>query len=270
MSFNKIFKCADKSKNMNTTIYILASVILVSLISIIAIIPLLIKKKTSHKVLVFLMSLSVGTMLGSVFIHFIPEMMETGYTLITAIYILIGFITFFLVEKIIHWHHNKKCEQESGHSHAYHLAPLNLIGDGIHNFLDGVVIAGSYIVSIPLGISATISIIFHEVPQEIADFGVLLYSGLSKLKAIVFNLLSALTAIFGAIVGILLTKQEGFNAFIIPFAAGSFIYIAASNLVPELHRQCKLTDTIIHILAISLGVGLMVLLLIIAPEQAHQ
>lgn len=269
MSFNKIFKCIDKSKIMNTTIYILVSVILVSIVSVIAAIPLLIKKKTSHKVLIFLMSISVGTMLGSVFIHFIPEILETGYTLTTAIYILIGFMTFFLVEKIIHWHHNKKCEQESGHSHAYHLAPLNLIGDGIHNFMDGLVISGSYIVSIPLGISATISIIFHEVPQEIADFGVLLYSGLSKLKAIVFNLLSALTAVLGAIAGILLTKQEGFNVFVIPFAAGSFIYIAASNIVPELHRQCKLTDTIIHIIAISLGIGLMIVLSILSPEHAH-
>lgn len=254
---------------MESTIYIFVSVIIVSLISVIAAIPLLIKKKTSQKLLVVLMSVSVGTLLGGVFIHFLPEMVDHGYSLTSALYIIAGFLIFFIIEKGIHWHHNKKCEHTSGHSHAYHLAPLNLIGDGIHNFLDGLVIAGSYLVSIPLGIAATLSIIFHEVPQEIADFGVLLYSGLSKGKAVLFNLFSALTAVLGAGAGLLLSSNVDFEPFIIPFAAGSFIYIAASNLVPELHRQCKWTDTIIHIVSIIAGVGLMVLLLFLAPEHAH-
>ena len=114
---------------------------------------------------------------------------------------------------------------------------------------DGMVIAGAYAVNFMLGITATISIIFHEIPQEIADFGVLLYSGLSKKKALFFNLLSALSAIVGLIIGLLLVnKIEGFTHFVIPFAAGNFLYIAASNLLPELHRHCKLKDTLLHIL----------------------
>ena len=130
-----------------------------------------------------------------------------------------------------------------------------------------MVIAGTYLVSIPLGIAATISIIFHEVPQEIADFGVLLYAGMSKTKAVLFNFLSAITAIIGAIVGVILAgNTEHFSVYIIPFAAGSFIYIAASNLVPELHRHCKTWDSILHVLAIIAGIGLMVALAVFLPE----
>ncbi|MFH1588984.1 MAG: ZIP family metal transporter [archaeon] len=241
--------------------YVFGSVILVSLISIIAIIPILFKKKTSKRFLVVLLSLSAGALLGGVFIHFLPEIVETGYTLTSAIYIMLGFLVFFILEKFVHWHHNKKCvnaPNQEAHGHAYQLAPMNLIGDGVHNFLDGLVIAGSYLVNIPLGIAATISIIFHELPQEIADFGVLLYAGLSKKKALLFNFLSATTAIIGAIVGLVLANKIGsFTTFIIPFAAGNFIYIAAANLVPELHRHCKIKDTIMHVLAILVGIGIM-------------
>ena len=256
---------------MGVIIYTLISVILVSLVAVVAIIPVLLKKKLSNHFLLVLMSLSVGALLGSVFIHFLPEAISSGYTLGLAIYVLLGFLVFFVIEKFIHWHHNKGCENgQCGHGHAYHLAPLNLIGDGIHNFLDGMVIAGSYIVSIPLGVAATISIIFHEVPQEIADFGVLLYSGMSKLRAVMFNFLSAATAIIGAIIGLVLAgKTANFTHFIIPFAAGNFLYIAASNLVPELHRHCKLWDTFLHLIAIIVGIGLMVAVALLAPAHVH-
>lgn len=258
---------------MNPLIYILGSVIIVSLIAVLAIIPFLLKKKISEHKLILLLSVSVGTLLGGVFIHFMPEIVEHGYNIRSAIYILAGFITFFILEKLIHWHHNKQNVNKTNkcaHSHAYHLAPLNLIGDGIHNFLDGMVIAGSYLVNLPLGIAATISIIFHELPQEIADFGVLIYSGMSKKKAVLFNFLSAITAIIGAVAGFFISNYiHEFTHFIIPFAAGNFIYIAASNLVPELHRHCKLRDTITHIIAIIAGIGIMILITFIGPEHLH-
>ncbi|MBT3298160.1 ZIP family metal transporter [archaeon] len=249
--------------------YTFISVIIVSLVAVVAALPLLIWKKTSKRVLLILLSISVGTLLGSVFIHFLPEAMETGQgSLEIAIYILTGFLAFFMIEKLIHWHHHKDCVTNKPHNHAYHLAPMNLIGDGIHNFLDGLVIAGAYAVNIPLGIAATISVIFHEVPQEIADFGVLLYSGLSKKKALLFNFMSALTALAGAFLGIILAgRTTNFTHFIIPFAAGSFIYIAASNLVPELHRDCRLTETMLHLISIIAGVGIMVLIALFTPEH---
>ena len=256
---------------MSATTYTILSVIIVSLIAVVAAIPLLIKKKISQKTLLILLSLSVGTLFGSVFIHFIPEAVSHGYTLGLAFYFLLGIFVFFILEKLIHWRHSCKRNQEDlGHSHAYHLAPINLIGDAVHNLLDGMVIAGSYIVSIPLGIAATISVIFHEVPQEIADFGILLYSGMSKIKALFYNFLSAATAILGAVIGLILAgKTAGFTHFIIPFAAGNFIYIAGSNLVPELHKHCKLKDTILHVIAIICGIAIMVAVTLFGPGHTH-
>jgi zinc and cadmium transporter len=244
---------------MSVILYAIGSVILVSLIAVIAVIPLLIKKKIPKSHLLLLLSLSAGTLLGGVFVHFLPEAFEHGNSLNIAIYVLSGFLLLFVLEKLIHWHHNKGNCGTHMHGHAYHLAPLNLIGDGVHNFLDGLVIAGSYVVSIPLGIAATISVIFHEIPQEVADFGILLYSGWSKMKALLFNFLSATTAIVGAVVGLILAgKIQGFTNFIIPFAAGNFLYIAAANLVPELHRECKIKDMFFHLIFIVLGIAIMV------------
>jgi len=250
--------------------YALISVIIVSLISLIVIIPLLIKKEISKEFLIILLSLSVGVLLSTVIFIFLPEIIENSYLKTeteeafanminrAGIFILFGFLAMFILEKIVHFNHEKKFEKEGyGHGHAYHIAPMNLIGDGIHNFIDGLVIAGSYAINITLGISATISIIFHEIPQEISDFGVLLYSGMSKKKALLFNFLSATAAIIGTLTGyILIGKIEGFTDFIIPFSAGSFIYIAAANLIPQLHRQCKLKETILHISAILIGIGI--------------
>jgi len=169
-------------------IYPILSVVIISLISVVSTIPFLIKKKISDKFLLFLLSSSVGVLLSTVFMDFLPEAVSHKYTLDVALFILLGFLVMFILEKFVHHHHSKKCEHGNhGHGHAYNLAPINLIGDGIHNFIDGLVIAGSYAVNVGLGISATISIIFHEIPQEIADFGVLLYSGMSKKKALIFN-----------------------------------------------------------------------------------
>lgn len=253
-------------------LYSIVSVIVVSLLSIIASIPFLIKKKLSNHTLLFLLSISVGVLLSTVLMDFLPEIFSTGEnSLKFSLYILFGFLVMFVIEKLIHWHHSKReCKHDCGHSHAYNLAPINLLGDGIHNLIDGLVIAGAYSVNITLGLVATISVIFHEIPQEIADFGVLLYSGLSKKKAILFNLLSALTALVGVVIGLILTsKIHSFEELIIPFAAGNFLYIAASNLLPQLHRHCKLKETFYHILAILIGIGIVLLVTIYGPMHLH-
>jgi zinc and cadmium transporter len=252
-------------------LYAISSVIIVSLISVVFMIPFLLKKKISEKWLIFLLSVSVGVLLSTVFMDFLPEAVSHKYTLGVAIYIILGFLMMFILEKFVHYHHTKKCEShDCGHGHAYNLAPINLIGDGIHNFIDGLVIAGSYAVNVSLGITATISIIFHEIPQEIADIGVLLYSGMSKKKVLIFNFLSAGTAIIGAIVGIILSnKLINFNNFVIPFAVGNFLYIAASNLVPQLHRHCDIKDTLIHIFAIIVGILIITLIVLFGPAHGH-
>ncbi len=227
--------------------------------------PLLMKKKISEKFLIFLLSVSVGVLLATVFMEFLPEIIHEGYSVLVAIYVIFGFMVMFILEKFVHWHHSKKCSHGECHGHAYNLALVNLIGDGVHNFIDGLVIAGAYAVNIGLGVAATISIIFHEVPQEIADFGVLLYSGWSKKKALLFNFLSAIAAIVGVVVGWLLLS-DSFIKFILPFAVGNFLYIAASNLLPQLHRHCKLKDTLVHIFAIVFGVFVILLVTLFVPH----
>ncbi|NJL43734.1 MAG: ZIP family metal transporter [Nitrosarchaeum sp.] len=248
--------------------YILLSVLLVSLVSLIGILPLALKKKTNTHLLVALLSLSAGSLLGTVFLILLPESVSHGYTLGVAIYLFCGFLFMFLLEKFVH--HKHAHTKQTGHGHAYHLAPLNLIGDAIHNFADGIVIAASYLASTSLGIAATIAVILHEIPQEIADYGVLIYSGLSRGRALMLNFLSATSAFLGAITGILLAGQlSGFNAFIIPFAAGNFLYIGASNLVPELHRHCSLKHTLLHTTMIILGITIIALVAVYGPAHTH-
>jgi zinc and cadmium transporter len=146
---------------------------------------------------------------------------------------------------------------------------MNLVGDGVHNLLDGIIIATSYIASVPAGIATTIAVVLHEVPQEIGDFGVLVYSGFSKWKALLFNFFSALLAVIGAIIGLAIgTHSETFVSIILPFAAGGFIYIAASDLIPEMHKECGIKqkfwkNSIVHISAMILGIALMYVLILL-------
>lgn len=250
-------------------LYAILSVLLVSSLSLLVAVPILLKRKISQKVLVFLLSMSVGVLLATVFFNLVPEAFsadahgheEEHNLFFPGVYILLGFFVMFIIEKFIHFHHNKDCYgQDCGHSHAYSVAPINLIGDGVHNFIDGTIIAGSYLVSFPVGLATTISVIFHELPQELADLGVLLYSGMRRKKAVFFNFLSALTAVLGTVFGLFLGGMiDSFAIFMISFAAGNFLYIAATNLLPELHRHCKLKDTLLHLTAIALGVGLIFL-----------
>ncbi len=230
--------------------------------SFIGALTLIIKKDISKKLLLILVSLSAGTLFGGAFLHLIPEAIEeTGYTTKISFLILAGVASFFLLEKIIHYHHchsHQFTKEKHTHTHPTTMAPLNLIGDGLHNLLDGLVIAGAYLINIPLGIATTIAVIIHEIPQEIADFGVLLYSGLSKAKALFFNFLSGAIAIVGAIIGLYLgTNSHTFIANMIPFAAGGFLYIAGSNLIPEIQKDSKLKDSAYHFLAMIIGIALM-------------
>ncbi|HLC96278.1 MAG TPA: ZIP family metal transporter [Candidatus Nanoarchaeia archaeon] len=244
----------------------LLSVVIVSLLSVVVALPFLMKKKLSQHTLLILLSMSVGVLLSTVFLDFMPEIVEHGYSIAVGTNILLGFLIFFLLEKFVHWHHHSKQEKDDVHGHAYHLAAVNLIGDGIHNFLDGMVIAGSYAVNIVLGLAATISVIFHELPQELADMGVLLYSGLSRSKSLIFNFISAITAIIGALVGIVLASSvEGFVDFVVPFSAGAFLYISASNVLPQLHRHYDLKESLVHIAAIVFGILIIVAVTLLGP-----
>lgn len=211
----------------------------------------------------YLVSFSVGALFGDVFIHIIPEIVaDAGFDAKIGAYFLVGIVLFFIIEKIVHWHHCHRADH-SGHLHP--MVYTNLIGDGLHNFLDGVIIASAFIVSTPVGIATTIAVLVHEIPQEIGDFGVLLYSGLSKTKALLFNLLSALIAIFGAVFALLLSEYiDGMSVIMLAVAGGGFIYIAGSDLIPELHKgQCAGCRASYQLAALLAGVGIMAAMLII-------
>jgi len=248
--------------------YTIVSVIIVSLVSFVGIITLFFNKKKIENLLLALVSVSAGTLFGSAFFYLIPGAVEKegSFSISISFLILTGITIFFLLDKLIHWkHHHAESSLIHTGEKSHSMAHLNLIGDGFHNFLDGLIIAGSYLVSIPTGIATTISVVIHEVPQEIVDFGVLTYSGLSRWKALFFNFLSAILAIVGAIVGIIFGAQsETFIRIVVPFAAGAFIYIAGSNLIPELLRKNHELKTLIQrFIAFIVGIALMYGLLFI-------
>ncbi|HLD72374.1 MAG TPA: ZIP family metal transporter [Candidatus Nanoarchaeia archaeon] len=245
---------------INQWIYALVSVILVSLVSLIGATLFLFKKETLDKILLFLVSLSAGSLFGGAFLHLLPEAVEEdGFTITISLSVLGGIMLFFILEKFVHWHHchDLHCVEHSIEN-KNHLAIMNLVGDGIHNFIDGLIIGGSYLASIPLGIAATIAIVFHEVPQEISDWGVLLYSGLSKAKALLYNFFSALLALVGTVIALLIgSASDKFVGIILPFAAGGFLYIAGSDLIPELHKKSAFwKENVWQLFAILLGIGI--------------
>jgi zinc and cadmium transporter len=249
---------------MQELLYIFGSVFLVSIIALIGVITLSFSTKKINKILLYLVSFSAGALLGDAFLHLIPETTQKfGFSLITAASLLSAIIVFLIVEKIIKWHHCHDAEcHEEGEKHTF--THMNLIGDGIHNLLDGLLIASSYLVSIPLGIATTLAVILHEIPQEIGDYGVLLHGGFTKIQAIKANFLTALMAFVGAIIAIILFNSiEAFTEFILPFTAGAFIYIAGTDLIPEIQKETNLQTSIIQIFFIILGIGIMAALLFI-------
>jgi len=242
-------------------LYSLLSVIIISLISLIGVFTLTIKEERIKKYIFIFVSLAIGALLGDAFIHLIPEGFNTiGNTTYLSIAIIIGIILFFIIERYLHWHHH--CESEDP-CEIHPVGRMVLISDGFHNFIDGLIIAASFYISTEIGIATTIAVILHEIPQEIGDFAVLLHSGYSKSRALWLNFLSALTSVLGVIVFFIIGNSfEVFSKWLIPIAAGGFIYIALSDLIPELHKRSeKKSHLIIQLFMISIGIISMLLLL---------
>jgi zinc and cadmium transporter len=212
------------------------SVLSVSAISLIGVMMFTYKGEQMNKGLIFLVSFSAGALFGDAFIHLIPEAIEeSGFELQVSLLILGGIIISFAIETFLQWRH---CHIPTSPDHPHSFAYMNLFGDAIHNFIDGLIIGGSYLVNISIGITTTIAIILHEIPQEIGDFGVLVYGGFTKSRAVLFNVLTALVAVLGTSVALLVgSRIQEFIPALIPFAAGNFIYIAGSDLIPELHTE---------------------------------
>lgn len=238
----------------------LVSVFLVSLISFVGVLSLIIRKEKLKNFLIYFVSFSAGALFGDVFFHLLPEVIEeNGFQITISLSILFGIFFSFLLEKIICWRH---CHLPITKNHVHRFAYMNLWGDFFHNFLDGMTIAVSYLVSIPVGIATTLAVIFHEIPQEIGDFGVLLHGGFTIKKAFIYNFLSALSAVFGAILSLILNNQiKNITLYLVPFAAGNFIYIAGSDLIPELHKEVTFKTGIKQIITFVAGILIMYLLL---------
>lgn len=242
--------------------YSLLSVLAISLISLIGIFSFALSNGSMMRVLLFLVSFAAGSFLGSAFLHLLPEASEeTGFNVGIGLLVLAGVLLFFVLEKFIHWRH---CHVPTSKKHPHPLAYMNLVGDAFHNFIDGVIIAVSYLVSIPLGIATSLAVIFHEIPQEISDFGVMLHGGFSKRKALLMNFLTALTAFLGVAAGFLLfNASEYVTMWVLPITAGGFIYIAGTDLIPELHKECALPKSFSQLSGLLLGVLVMFLLLLV-------
>lgn len=244
-------------------IYIFVSVSIISLISLVGVAVLAFSKRTLDRILFILVSVAAGALFGDAFVHLIPESFATiGNSAYAAGTVLAGILTFFVLEKFLHWHHahhigdSDECEHEV--TEGGRIRPLGFLvlsSDGVHNFVDGVIIAASYMVSIEVGIATTIAVALHEIPQEIGDFALLVHSGFSRLGALAFNFLSALFAVFGAAVVVIAgATMEGSIPFVLAFAAGGFIYIAGSDLLPEMHKVKSVGRSSVQFLALVFGI----------------
>ena len=257
--------------------YTIASVFIVSFISLAGLFTLSLNQNILRKIIFVLESLATGALLGDAFIHLIPEAFgENESATLVSILVIVGLLVFFVLEKFLHWHHShgeeERCENErteisdgDKNKKIHPLGRLILVSDGLHNFIDGTIIGVSYLASIEIGVATTIAVILHEIPQEFGDFAILIQAGFTRKKALFFNFLSALFAILGAIIALIIqSRMESFSLFIISFTIGGFIYIATADLIPELHRKIATAREIFYqLLFFSFGLAIMALLLFI-------
>ncbi len=239
----------------------------VSLVSLVGIVALAWKESFLRKILFLLVSVAAGALFGDAFIHLIPEAFEeiANPALVSGL-ILAGILTFFALEKFLRWHHSHGDDELAAetHAHVHPVGHLVLVSDGLHNFVDGVAIAAAFLVSPEVGIATTIAIMLHEIPQEIGDFALLIHAGFSRGKALLVNFASALSAFAGAgLVFLLSASFETAIPLIAAFAAGNFVYIAGSDLVPELHKTTGARRNLLQFGAILFGLGVMALLLVL-------
>lgn len=231
-------------------VWILGSTFLVSLLSLIGIITFIIKDSLLHKILFLLVGFAAGSLIGAAFLDLLPEALEHTSSSNVFLLTIFGFVFFFILEKYLYWHH---CHEGACEIHPF--TYLNLIGDSFHNFFDGLVIAASFLTSIQVGVATTIAVISHEIPHELGNYSILVYGGFKKTKALFFNFLTALTAILGSLVGYFLVgKFSNLSSIILPLTAGGFIYIASSDLIPELHKERDVRRGNLALLFFLLGI----------------
>jgi zinc and cadmium transporter len=246
-----------------TLLWIIVATFLVSLISLAGIFTLGIKEKLLDKLLFGLIGFSAGALIGGAFLHLMPEALSRLESTRAFLYLILGLVLFFVLERYLHWRH---CHEEAT-CRVHPVTYLNLVGDSFHNFIDGMVIAVSFLASLKLGVVTTLAVIFHEIPQELGDFAVLVYGGFTKEKALLYNFLTALTAVAGALAAYFLYDlASGFANFILPMTAGGFVYIAASDLIPQMHKEKDLRRSNLAFIFFFLGLAFMYLARVFLKE----
>lgn len=243
----------------NIYLYAFLSITVVSLMSLLGVFALSLREDLLKKYIFIFMSVAVGALLGDAFLHLIPEAFESSPNAdITSLLIILGILIFFILEKFLHWHHHGEDKENHG---IHPVGKMVMFSDGLHNFIDGIIIGASFMISVPIGIATTLAVILHEIPQEVGDFAVLLHAGYTKKKALWLNFMSSLTAFFGAFVFFALGEVvEKSSLYFLPIAAGGFIYIAVADLIPELHKTKNAKYSILQLTAVILGVFAMILL----------
>jgi zinc and cadmium transporter len=241
---------------MSPLAWILATTILISLLAWIGIFTLFLSDDLLDRLLLVLVALAAGGLIGGAFLHLLPRAIrEYGVedTLPMFLYLLVGFCLFYVLEQFIHWHHHHGATHEKDA-----VSYLVLVSDTIHNFIDGLVIAGSFLVGVDVGLVTAAAIALHEIPQEIGDFGVLVYGGFERFQALVLNYATQATVVVGGLVGYGFTNVLGGTpTFLLPFAAGNFIYIASSDLIPEIKHEEDHRKAAVYFLVFLTGILLM-------------
>jgi len=248
---------------MSTFQWIFVSGLLMSCIALSGSITLIFKESLLKKILLPLVAFAAGSLIGGALFHMLPAAVHhLNNDIIVYIWLVAGFLFFLILEQLLHWHHCHKTPSEHKHPLSY----LMLLADGVHNFVGGIAVGASFMVDIKLGITAWLVAAAHEVPQEMGDFGVLIYSGWDKRKALFFNLLSGLTFLVGGLV-VYFASSSFKVEYLIPFAAGNFLYIGASDLVPEIKAGHNRKGSLIHTLCFCLGLGLLLVLRFLLPHS---
>lgn len=238
-----------------TLLYAIVSVLLVSLVSFVGLFTVSLNTARLKRVMLPLISFAAGTLLGDALIHILPELVhEHGWGIDVSLYLIGTVLFFFALEHFIRWHHY----HHVGENERHPMGMLNLVGDGFHNLIDGLIIGSAYLVDLHVGIATTIAVLFHELPQEIGDFAILLHSGFTKAKALWFNFLSALLAVAGTLIALWIgSSSSGAHPALLALIAGGFLYIATADLIPELHKEVDMKKSLIQLFSLIAGIGVM-------------
>ncbi len=238
----------------------LAAVLAVSLLSFTGVVLLIARERFLRSIVPILVSFAVGALLGDALLHLLPELAEEGLTTGISLVVIAGILGLFVLEKFIHLHHSLNAP---AHRHMHPVAVTNLVGDGIHNLIDGAILAGAFLANTRLGIATAAAVALHEIPQEIGDLGVLVHAGLRPKRALVYNFASALAAVVGAALTLSLEDVVGgLSRPMLALSAGAFIYIAGADLIPELHRETDWRVSLLQFLGVSAGFAVMAGLLL--------